>query len=73
MFHTGVLVAACGLLVVTCGIWFPDQGLSLGPLHWEKGVLMTGPSGSPDGLMPVFLSDKLGCQKPRLDLVYKST
>ena len=24
---------------------FPDQGLNLGPLHWECGVLATGPLG----------------------------
>ena len=32
---------------VACGIQFPDQGLNLGPLHWELGVLATGPQGSP--------------------------
>jgi len=26
-------------LVVACGIWFPDQELNPGPLHWERGVL----------------------------------
>ena len=30
------LVAACKLLVEACGIWFPGQGLNLGPLHWES-------------------------------------
>ena len=30
-------------LVVACGIWFPDQGLNSGPLHWEPGALATGP------------------------------
>ena len=24
-------------------IWFSDQGLNLGPQHWEHGVLATGP------------------------------
>ena len=24
-------------------VLFPDQGLNLGPLHWERGVLATGP------------------------------
>jgi len=32
-------------LVATCRIKFPDQGLNLGPLHWEPGVLTTGPPG----------------------------
>ena len=50
-----VLVAARGifslhrgvwdLLVVLCGISFPDQGLNLGPLGWKHGVLATGPPG----------------------------
>ena len=26
-----------------CQIQFPDQGLNLGPLHWEHGVLATEP------------------------------
>ena len=28
-----------------CRIQFPDQGLNPGPLHWEYGVLPTGPPG----------------------------
>ena len=28
---------------MACGIQFPDQGSNLGPLHWEHGVLATGP------------------------------
>ena len=39
------LVEACKLLVAACGIYFLDQGSNLGPLHWELGVLATGPSG----------------------------
>ena len=39
------LVVACDLLVVAYGILLPDQGLYLGPLHWEYGVLATGPTG----------------------------
>ena len=27
------------------GSKFPDQGLNPGPLHWEHGVLDTGPPG----------------------------
>ena len=34
-----------GSLVVACRIWFPDQGLNSGPLHWEHGVLTTRPPG----------------------------
>ena len=56
-----LLVAACGLLSCgvwasqlqhadsqlrhACRIQFPDQGSNLGPLHWERGVLPTGPPG----------------------------
>ena len=43
--HAGSLVVACRLLAVACGIQFPDQGLNLGPLHWECGILATGQSG----------------------------
>ena len=38
-----VSVAVHGLLVSVWGIPFPDQGWNLGPLHWECGVLTTGP------------------------------
>ena len=34
-----------GSLVATYGIQFPDQGSNLGTLHWESGVLATGPPG----------------------------
>ena len=43
--HAGPLVVAYDLLVVGCGIQFPDQGLNLGPLRWEHGILATGPPG----------------------------
>ena len=45
--HSGPSVAACKLLVAACGIQFPNQGLNLGPLHWECGVLAPGPPGKP--------------------------
>ena len=38
-------VAVCKLLVVTCGIQFPAKGLNPGLLHWEQGILATGPPG----------------------------
>ena len=31
------------VLAAACGIQLPDQGLNPGPLHWERGVLTTGP------------------------------
>ena len=39
-----VLVAVCKLLVVAYGIQCPDQQSNLGTLHWEHGVLATGPA-----------------------------
>ena len=39
------LVEAVELLVVACGIQSLNQGLNPGPLHWECGVLSTGPPG----------------------------
>ena len=39
--HAESLVVICELLVVACGIHFPDQDLLL----WEHGVLATGPPG----------------------------
>ena len=39
----------CAELSYSCGMWdlVPCQGLNLGPLHWEYGVLATGPPGKP--------------------------
>ena len=55
-FHWVLAVAFRILLVVACGIWFPNQGSNLSPLHWEHGALTTGPPGkSPQGLT---LSDR---------------
>ena len=45
LLHVDFLVAACELLVAECGIQFPNQGMNPGPLHWELGVLPTGPAG----------------------------
>lgn len=43
-------IVSCGRqrnsLVVARGLWFLDEGLNLGPLHLEHGVLATGPSGN---------------------------
>ena len=33
------------LLVVACGIWFPDKGLNKGSLHWKCRVLAPRPPG----------------------------
>ena len=34
------------VLVVACGIQFPDQGSNPAPLYWEHRVLATGPPGN---------------------------
>ena len=39
------LLQHAGSLVAACGIYFPNQGLIPGPLHWECGVLATGLPG----------------------------
>ena len=44
----GVFRLGCGMpdfLSVACGIYFSEQGLNPGPLHWECGVSATGPPG----------------------------
>ena len=35
----------CQVLVIACGIYFPDQGSNPGPLHWEHGALAVRPPG----------------------------
>ena len=44
--YAGSLVVACELLVAARGIQFSDQASNLGPVHWEHGVLATGPPGN---------------------------
>ena len=38
LWHARYLLAAHRFLVVACGIYFPEQGLNLGSLHWELRV-----------------------------------
>ena len=47
LFIKYLFIYLCGLLVVACGISFPDRGWKLGPLHWERRVLATRPAGKP--------------------------
>ena len=50
MAELGLRCGTWELLVASCGIYFPDQGWNVGPLHWECGVLSPGPPGkSPFG------------------------
>ena len=46
----------CQVLVVPCGIQFPDQGSNPSPLHWEHGVIATGSLGT-SLQIPFSLSD----------------
>ena len=34
---------SCGRQAPSCGTWDPWPGIEPGPLHWECGVLVTGP------------------------------
>ena len=45
--HTGSLVVAREILAVARGIRFPDQRSNPGPLHWDYGILTTGPQENP--------------------------
>ena len=40
---SSLLICLSWVLVIACGLWFPDQGLNPGLLHWEHIVLTTGP------------------------------
>lgn len=43
--ESSIFFAGCELLAAAWGIWFPNQGLNPSLLHWELGVLATGPPG----------------------------
>ena len=46
------VVVSRELLVVACGIWFPDKGLNKESLHWKCRVLAPRPPGkSPKPLL----------------------
>ena len=47
-------------LIVAFGIQFPNQGPNLGPLHWESGVLATGPAGKASENL-YFFNELLNC------------
>ena len=47
LLHSRSLIATCKLLVVACGIQFPDPELNLGPLHWNAGFQPLYHQGSP--------------------------
>ena len=41
-FHFLIFIWLYQVLAAACGIQFPDQGMNVGPLHWEHAVLATG-------------------------------
>ena len=45
--HSRSLIVTCKLLVVACGIQFPDPELNLGPLHWSAEFQPLDHQGSP--------------------------
>ena len=59
----------CRVVVVACGIQFPDQGLNLGPLRGECGVLTAGPPGKSQMVLLTFISagytGEAPCQSPK--------
>ena len=68
-----LLDVACELklLIVACGLYFPDQILNLGPLCWECGVLATGPSGKSLCELSCFPPESNPDKKPSLITVLK--
>lgn len=49
---------SCGkrsILVAVYGVWFPNQGLNPGPLHWEHRVLAIG---QPDKSLKITLIEE---------------
>ena len=58
-----LLIWLSQVLVAACGIKFLDQGLNPGRLHWEHGVLATGPPGKSPSIM--FLDLRSGLN-PRM-------
>ena len=75
--HVGPLVTAWELLVVVCGILFPDQESNSSLLHWERGALATGPPGKSHHALKclvLYLSDLSSLvpwgQKPLVEFLW---
>ena len=65
LWHVESLDVACKLL--SCSMWdlVPDQGSNLGPLHWELGVLATGPPGKSQQFL--IKDSNLSCRRIPLE------
>ena len=60
----GSLVEACGIFncgmwTLSCNMWdlVPQLGIEPGPLHWERGVLSSGPAGKSLGWTEFFMDE----------------
>ena len=60
---------ASKLLFAACEDYFPDQGLNLGPLNWEGGVLAIGPPG--ESLTPLLSSSQQSFKETKF-LLFKA-
>lgn len=52
-----------------CRIWFPYQGTNAGSLHWEHGVIPTGPPGKS---LKILLKNAVARLSPPDILMYGS-
>ena len=76
LFAARVLAVACrrftyGMWILRSAfrIWFLNQGSSPGPLHWERGVLPTGPPGKSLKLFFKKKKSYIGVKEPpKIDL-----
>ena len=60
-----------GLPLVACGVFFPNQGLSLQPLHWKHGVLTTELPGR-SLTHPIYSSSFHACPSSPFSLSFPS-
>ena len=60
-----LFICLCRVLVEVCGIYLPDQGWNLGPLHWQRRVLATGPPGKSLNATSFFNFRKMKQNSPR--------
>ena len=69
-----VLDLSCGTRSLRCSMWdlVPCQGLNPGPLHWELGVLATGPPGKSHSLFFKYSSQWLTLLAPPSSLATPS-
>ena len=69
MFTCGMQDFFFSLLAVVCRIQYPDQGLNLGLLYWQHGVLPTDHQGNPK--ISTWRKNICNYQMSWLDLYFK--